>query len=71
MWQEIVVYIVVACAGVYAMWRWMPNGLRRKLGWKTAQGCGNGCDTGSCSACPSQKATPTITSTTRDGGSTT
>jgi len=48
MWQELVVYAVVALAGLYALWYWLPAGLRRRLGGvRPALGKAPSC--GSCS----------------------
>ena len=45
MWQDWVVYAVVALAGGYALWYWMPAALRQRLRLGKAPACG------SCSSC--------------------
>lgn len=50
MWQDIVVYAVVAVAGLYALWYWMPAALRKHLGAvRPALAKSPSC--GSCSSC--------------------
>lgn len=58
MWQEIIVYVIVALAAVYAAWRLMPGAWRQRLGGK-AGGCGDAGSSDACAHCPSK----------RDGGS--
>lgn len=48
MWQNFVVYAVVALAGVYALWYWMPAALRRRLRLGKAPACGACSDCGGC-----------------------
>lgn len=55
MTQEWAVGVIVAIAAMYVLWRWMPSGLRRRLGrvhpaMEKAAGCG-GCS--SCGGCGS------------------
>jgi hypothetical protein len=50
MTQEWAVGVIVAIASVYMVWRWMPAGLRRRLGRvHPAMGKAAGC--GGCSSC--------------------
>lgn len=54
MWQNIAVGAIVALAGGYAAWYWMPAALRRRLGalrpgWGKAPSCGACSDCGGCS----------------------
>lgn len=50
MWQEWVVGAVVALAGVYALWYWLPGAWRKRLGAvRPALGKAPSC--GSCSDC--------------------
>ena len=50
MWQDVIVGAVVALAGLYALWYWLPAGLRRRLGGvRPALGKAPSC--GSCSSC--------------------
>ncbi|MEZ7829704.1 MAG: hypothetical protein QMB72_07145 [Brachymonas denitrificans] len=58
MWQEIIVYAVVALAAVYAVWKLMPGAWRERLGGK-AGGCGDAGSSDACANCPGK----------RDGGS--
>ena len=45
MWQDLAVAAVVALAGLYALWYWMPAALRQRLRLGKAPACG------SCSSC--------------------
>ena len=38
MWQNIVVFLIVAGAALYAAWRWMPAGWRRGAARQVAAG---------------------------------
>ena len=38
MLQNVVVFLIVACAAVYAVWRWMPAGWRRGAARQVAAG---------------------------------
>ena len=50
MWQDLAVYAVVAVAGLYALWYWLPAPLRQRLGAvRPALGKAPSC--GSCSSC--------------------
>ncbi len=50
MTQEWAVGVIVAMAAVYVLWRWLPAGLRRRLGRvHPAMGKAAGC--GGCSSC--------------------
>ena len=55
MWQEWITGLIVALAAVYMLWRWLPAGLRKKLGrvhpaMGQSAGCGSG-GGGGCSSC--------------------
>ena len=50
MWQNLAVGAIVALAGLYALWYWMPAELRRRLGaLRPALGKAPSC--GACSDC--------------------
>ena len=36
--QQLIVFAIVACAALYALWRWMPAGWRRALATRLAAG---------------------------------
>lgn len=38
LWQNIVVFVIVAAAALYALWRWMPAGWRRGAAQQVAAG---------------------------------
>jgi len=38
MLQNLIVFLIVACAAVYAAWRWMPAGWRRGAARQVAAG---------------------------------
>ncbi len=53
MWQDLIVGAIVAMAGLYALWYWMPAALRRRLGrvrpaLGKAPACGSCTDCGGC-----------------------
>ena len=55
MWQQWITGLIVALATAYMVWRWLPAGLRRKLGrvhpaMGQSSGCGSG-GGGGCSSC--------------------
>ena len=55
MWQQWITGLIVALAAVYMVWRWLPAGLRKKLGrvhpaMAQSAGCGSG-GGGGCSSC--------------------
>ncbi|WP_374671787.1 hypothetical protein [Acidovorax temperans] len=55
MWQQWITGLIVALAAVYMVWRWLPAGLRKKLGrvhpaMGQSAGCGSG-GGGGCSSC--------------------
>lgn len=55
MWQQWITGLIVALAAVYMLWRWLPAGLRKKLGrvhpaMGQSAGCGSG-GGGGCSSC--------------------
>jgi len=55
MWQQWITGLIVALAAVYMVWRWLPAGLRKKLGrvhpaMGQSAGCGGG-GGGGCSSC--------------------
>jgi len=55
MWQQWITGLIVALAAAYMVWRWLPAGLRKKLGWvhpamAQSAGCGGG-GGGGCSSC--------------------
>ena len=55
MWQQWITGLIVALAAAYMLWRWLPAGLRKKLGrvhpaMGQSAGCGGGGD-GGCSSC--------------------
>ena len=54
MWQQWITGLIVALAAAYMAWRWLPAGLRKKLGrvhpaMGQSAGCGGG--GGGCSSC--------------------
>ncbi len=50
MWQNLAVGTIVALAGLYALWYWMPAALRKRLGaLRPALGKAPSC--GACSDC--------------------
>ncbi|WP_044398136.1 hypothetical protein [Acidovorax temperans] len=58
MWQQWITGLIVALAAAYMVWRWLPAGLRKKLGrvhpaMAQSAGCGGGGDGvgGGCSSC--------------------
>ena len=58
MWQQWITGLIVALAAAYMVWRWLPAGLRKKLGRvHSAMGQSAGCDGGGggggggCSSC--------------------
>ncbi len=55
MWQQWITGLIVALAAAYMLWRWLPAGLRKKLGWvHPAMGQSAGCGSeggGGCSSC--------------------
>ena len=54
MWQQWITGLIVALAAVYMVWRWLPAGLRKKLGRvHPAMGQGAGCGSGGGSGCSS------------------
>ena len=55
MWQQWITGLIVALAAAYMVWRWLPAGLRKKLGrghpaMAQSAGCGSG-GGGGCSSC--------------------
>ena len=53
MWQNLAVGTIVALAGLYALWYWMPAALRKRLGalhpaLGKAPSCGACSDCGGC-----------------------
>ena len=55
MWQQWLTGLIVALAAAYMLWRWLPAGLRKKLGrvhpaMGQSAGCGSG-GGGGCSSC--------------------
>ena len=55
MWQQWITGLIVALAAAYMVWRWLPAGLRKKLGrahpaMGQSAGCGGG-GGGGCSSC--------------------
>ena len=55
MWQQWITGLTVALAAAYMLWRWLPAGLRKKLGrvhpaMAQSAGCGSG-GGGGCSSC--------------------
>ena len=56
MWQEWITGLIVALAAAYMLWRWLPAGLRKKLGrvhpaMGQSAGCDGGGGGGGCSSC--------------------
>ena len=63
MWQQWITGLIVALAAAYMLWRWLPAGLRKKLGrvhpaMAQSAGCGSGGGSGcsSCGGCSSSAA---------------
>ena len=63
MWQQWITGLIVALAAAYMVWRWLPAGLRKKLGrvhpaMGQSAGCGSGGGSGcsSCGGCSSSAA---------------
>ena len=63
MWQQWITGLIVALAAAYMVWRWLPAGLRKKLGrvhsaMGQSAGCGGGGGSGcsSCGGCSSSAA---------------
>ena len=55
MWQQWITGLIVALSAAYMLWRWLPAGLRKKLGrvhpaMAQSAGCGSG-GGGGCSSC--------------------
>lgn len=68
MWQQWITGLIVALAAAYMVWRWLPAGLRKKLGrvhpaMGQSAGCGSGGGGGcsSCGSCASAGATGNAT----------
>jgi uncharacterized membrane protein YfcA len=60
MWQQWITGVIVGLAALYMVWRWLPGGLRQKLGrvhpaMARSAGCGSGGagGGGGCSSCGS------------------
>ena len=56
MWQQWITGLIVALAAAYMLWRWLPAGLRKKLGrvhpaMGQSAGCDGGGGGGGCSSC--------------------
>ena len=56
MWQQWITGLIVAAAAAYMLWRWLPAGLRKKLGrvhpaMGQSAGCDGGGGGGGCSSC--------------------
>ena len=63
--QQWAVAVLVAIAAVYVLWRWLPAGVLRRLGWgqaavEKASGCG------ACSNCSGCASTATLHTTQAD-----
>ncbi len=61
MWQQWIAGLIVALAAAYMVWRWLPAGLREKLGrvhpaMGQGAGCGRGSGCSSCGGCSSSAA---------------
>ena len=63
MWQQWITGLIVALAAAYMVWRWLPAGLRKKLGrvhpaMGQSAGCGSSGGSGcsSCGGCSSSAA---------------
>ena len=63
MWQQWITGLIVALAAAYMLWRWLPAGLRKKLGrvhpaMGQSAGCGSSGGSGcsSCGGCSSSAA---------------
>lgn len=65
MWQDLVVYAVVALAGGYALWYWMPAALRGRLRLGKAPACGACSDCGGCGPGKASGKAPTPKTTPR------
>ena len=50
MWQQWITGAMVFVAAAYALWYWMPAGLRRRLG-RVQKRLGEKPDCGACSSC--------------------
>ena len=57
MWQSWIAGIMVAIAAAYALWYWMPAGLRRRLG-RVQKTLGEKPGCGACSSCGGCPTTP-------------
>ena len=73
MWQQWITGLIVALAAAYMLWRWLPAGLRKKLGrvhpaMAQSAGCGSG-GGGGCSSCGgcSSSAVPRATGHAAEG----
>ena len=73
MWQQWITGLIVALAAAYMLWRWLPAGLRKKLGrvhpaMAQSAGCGSG-GGGGCSSCGgcSSSAAPRATEHAAEG----
>ena len=73
MWQQWITGLIVALAAAYMLWRWLPAGLRKKLGrvhpaMGQSAGCGSG-GGGGCSSCGgcSSSAAPRATEHAAEG----
>ena len=54
MWQQWITGLIVALAAAYMLWRWLPAGLRKKLGRvHPAMGQSAGCGGGGGGGCSS------------------
>ena len=56
MWQQWITGLIVALSAAYMLWRWLPAGLRKKLGrvhpaMGQSAGCDGGGGGGGCSSC--------------------
>lgn len=74
MWQQWITGLIVALAAAYMLWRWLPAGLRKKLGrvhpaMGQSAGCDGGGGGGGCSSCGgcSSSAAPRATVHTAEG----
>ncbi len=77
MWQQWITGLIVALAAAYMVWRWLPTGLRKKLGrvhpaMAQGAGCGSGGGCSSCGGCsvngPASKPAPQAEFGPRDSG---
>ena len=63
--QQWAVAVLVAIAAVYVLWRWLPAGVLRRLGWgQTAVEKASGC--GACSSCSGCASTAALHTTQAD-----